>query len=102
VSRTINDHWVCEGCDTCYAEYVNGCPKCSDKGLHFSVRQLNPPPDCPSCAALRGDLEKYKSEDDADYFDLLRAKEAAESELSALRQEITKLQTELNTLKQSK
>lgn len=31
--------WVCDGCRAEYAEYINGCPKCSDKGLHFSVRQ---------------------------------------------------------------
>jgi hypothetical protein len=23
--------WKCEGCDTAYAEYVNGCPRCGSK-----------------------------------------------------------------------
>ena len=32
--------FVCEGCGTAFAEYINGCPKCSDKGLSFSVREV--------------------------------------------------------------
>lgn len=27
--------WACEGCQTVYGEYVNGCPKCWDTGLHL-------------------------------------------------------------------
>lgn len=27
----------CEGCGATFAEYVNGCPKCSEDGMHFSV-----------------------------------------------------------------
>lgn len=30
--------WICDGCGARYAEYVNGCPKCSERGLYFSVR----------------------------------------------------------------
>jgi hypothetical protein len=25
--------WVCEGCNTVYGEYVNGCPRCWDEAL---------------------------------------------------------------------
>ena len=32
--------FVCEGCGATFAEYINGCPKCSDKGLSFSVREV--------------------------------------------------------------
>jgi hypothetical protein len=39
-----NVRWICEGCGTNYAEYVNGCPRCWDKKkLKFSVRQPSVP-----------------------------------------------------------
>ena len=34
-----SEQWVCEGCGAVFAEYINGCPHCSEHGLHFSVRQ---------------------------------------------------------------
>lgn len=37
--------FICDECKAQYAEYVNGCPKCSEHGLFFSVRE-----DLPSCA----------------------------------------------------
>ena len=39
VDRTITK-WICENpeCRSSFAEYINGCPKCSDRGLSFSVR----------------------------------------------------------------
>lgn len=36
--------WICDGCEREYDEYVNGCPSCSEQGLHFSVRQAAAPP----------------------------------------------------------
>jgi len=35
------EHWQCEACGTIYAEYVNGCPKCWDKGLRAKVVATN-------------------------------------------------------------
>jgi hypothetical protein len=29
--------WVCDNCKTEFAEYVNGCPKCSEKGIRAKV-----------------------------------------------------------------
>jgi hypothetical protein len=33
--------WICENpeCQASFAEYINGCPKCSERGLAFSVLQ---------------------------------------------------------------
>ena len=30
-------NWQCEACGTVYAEYVNGCPICWDRGLRVGV-----------------------------------------------------------------
>lgn len=37
-----NTAWFCENsdCNTRYAEYVNGCPRCSEYGLFFSVKRF--------------------------------------------------------------
>ena len=36
----VEPKWICDGCKTVYAEYVNGCPKCWEQGLTFSVRAV--------------------------------------------------------------
>ena len=62
--------YECEGCYARYAEYVNGCPRCSARGLSFSVVH-NPAPPAPYGAAL-AEIERLK----ASHAELLRTAKA--------------------------
>ena len=60
-SRQQEPPWICDNpdCRTEYAEYVNGCPKCSENKLHFSVRQhAAVQKESKSAAVLRARLEE--------------------------------------------
>jgi hypothetical protein len=50
--------WICDGCKTSYAEYVNGCPRCYEHGLFFSVRQPPHDPAEPTPEPAQGSQEK--------------------------------------------